>query len=514
MAYCHSLLVIFGLLLILLICHLSVPKNGTSSPGAPSAFDVAEYHSLQEPYRSFPCLPRRIHLSQATDVNQKSKVSMTVSFSLDYKQCKQVTKQVTPYVYYSTAQKKEKRATALPLQFNYTSSETGEYFESDWIYHVVLPDLLADTLYQYRIEVEKEASMTSPSVARRRRLTQNMANTPDLSFQTPPVPGMPTTIALVGDLGQTVNSTLTMANIYRATLPEVTHHPVSLVAIIGDMSYADSDPHRWTGWFDLMEPLFRQTPLAVAAGNHEIECDKHTHQPFVQYESYFRNPNRMEPADIQPLSPDYIDTLERRSCSTPSVFVGHYNYGNSFYAFEHGLMAMIVLNSYTHSHVGSVQYKWLQHALSKVNRSVTPWLVVSFHSPIYNTFADHVNETQAEEMLQAMEPLFVSHKVNLILSGHCHAYMRTHPLAFDEKVHKGPIYIIVGAGGNREGHAHGYQHPDTPEEWIVKRDDEEFGFGRLHFSNQTHAHWSWIRDGTTREGIRDDTWIVNHAVTF
>jgi hypothetical protein len=235
----------------------------------------------------------------------------------------------------------------------------------------------------------------------------------------------PTTIAVVGDVGQTFNSTLTMANIYSATFLLVTKHPISLLMIAGDMSYADSDPNLWTSWFDLMEPILTQTPVHVAVGNHEIECDKVTHMPFVQYEHYFRNPNRIEPVDIQPLKPAYIDTLEGQSCSAPSVFLGDYSYGNSFYAFQHGLVKMVVLNSYTRSHVDSVQYKWLEQEFQKVDRSVTPWLVVSFHSPIYNTFKDHVNESEAIEMQQAMEPLFVHHNVNLVVSGHCHAYMRT-----------------------------------------------------------------------------------------
>ena len=387
---------------------------------------------------------------------------------------------------------------------------------------MILPNLKADSRYQYHISVDKasfdESSITTTTTTllarRQRRLSQQVADTPILSFQTPPVPGSPTTIALLGDLGQTIESTMTMTHIYRATLALLNKHPVSLVMIAGDMSYADSDPHRWTRWFDLMEPLFQQVPLHVGAGNHEIECDETTRLPFVPYEHYFSNPNRIKPADIQPIPPLSMESLQgKSSCSTPSVFQGHYDYGNSFYAYKHGLMKMIVLNSYTHSQVGSAQYKWLEHELKQtVNRSTTtPWLVVSFHSPIYNTFNDHVNEAQALEMKKAMEELFVQYKVNLVISGHCHAYMRTRGVAFDQVDKEAPVYIIVGAGGNREGHASGYQH-DEPEEWIAKRDDKEFGYGRLHFRNATHAQWSWVRDGTVPDGIRDNVWIVNPHV--
>jgi hypothetical protein len=283
--------------------------------------------------------------------------------------------------------------------------------------------------------------------------------------------------------------------------------------IVGDLSYADSDPHRWTRWLDMMEPLFRSTPLHVAAGNHEIECDNVTHQAFVQYEHYFHNPNRIGPPEIDPISDDYRNKLWNHSCSTPSEFLGHYDYGNSFYAFQHGLVQMIVLNSYTDSTLGSAQYEWLKSELGSVDRTVTPWLVVSFHAPIYNTFSDHINEIEAMRMQEAMEPLFIQYNVNLIISGHVHAYMRTHSLAFGkvDDTGKSPIYIIIGAGGNREGHAHGYQHSE-PEAWVGKRDDKEYGYGQVHFANASHARWSWVRDGTTTEGIRDQVWIMNPHV--
>jgi hypothetical protein len=259
-----------------------------------------------------------------------------------------------------------------------------------------------------------------------------------------------------------------------------------------------------------MEPLFRSTPLHVAAGNHEIECDNVTHQAFVQYEHYFHNPNRIGPPEMEPISDNYLNNVLNHSCSTPSEFLGHYDYGNSFYAFRYGLVQMIVLNSYTDSTPGSAQYEWLESELGRVDRTVTPWLVVSFHAPIYNTFSNHINETPAILMQEAMEPLFVQYNVNLIISGHVHAYMRTHSLAFGkvDDTGKSPIYIIIGAGGNQEGHADGYLHSE-PEAWVAKRDDKEYGYGQVHFANASHAHWSWVRDETTTEGIRDEVWIMN-----
>jgi hypothetical protein len=51
------------------------------------------------------------------------------------------------------------------------------------------------------------------------------------------------------------------------------------------MSYANSIQPQWDDWFTLIEPLISQTPLLVAAGNHEIECNLDSCLPFVSYEN-------------------------------------------------------------------------------------------------------------------------------------------------------------------------------------------------------------------------------------
>ena len=115
-------------------------------------------------------------------------------------------------------------------------------------------------------------------------------------------------------------------------------------------------------------------------------------------------------------------------------------------------------------------------------------------------------------MLESMEPLFVKYHVNLVVSGHDHAYMRTHSMKGLKTVDptgRSPIYLTLGAGGNREEHSAGYIHPDRQEEWVIKRDISEYGYGHLFLANATHGHFHWVRDGTTDEGIHDDVWFEN-----
>jgi hypothetical protein len=120
------------------------------------------------------------------------------------------------------------------------------------------------------------------------------------------------------------------------------------------------------------------------------------------------------------------------------------------------------------------------------------------------------DEINPKNMFDSMEPLFVKYGVNIIVSGHDHAYMRTNHMVGRklDLSRKGPIYFTLGAGGNREQHTQGFIH-DTPEPWIAKRDKNEYGYGNLFVKNATHARFHWVRDGTTELGVQDDVWLEN-----
>ncbi len=471
------------------------------------------------------------------------------------------------------------------IRFNYTSPTTGEYYQSDLIHHVILKDLEAGKQrYWYNIQVEYvQKGLLVPSgvspqpffpplmqpiensyilhnplttqyflrgsyhaeksrkLRQMRRRQQEMAvvllgETPLYEFTTPPLYGAPTAIALVGDLGQTKNSTRTMARILgaasdgsyeKSTISTIVDNNnededdrlVTNLFIAGDLSYADGDPKRWESWLDLAEPLLREVPFVSVPGNHEIECDKDTHDVFVPYESFFRNPNRIGEAIEFPPSQDYIDALHGW-CTTPSEFMGRYDYGNSYFSYKQGLVHTIFLNSYASLIDGSKQREWLVNtALPEVDRELTPWLAVIFHTPLYTTFSNHYGELNPKVMMASgMREVFERYEVNLVVSGHDHAYMRTKPLDANGMVgDDGTVFWTLGAGGNREGHAN-YKHKEA-ENWVAERNNDEFGFGLFFAPNATHAHLQWMRDddndamstspGNSSLVMRDSVWIEN-----
>ena len=459
------------------------------------------------------------------------------------------------------------------IQFNYTSPKTGEKYESGMIHHVTLSNLQAgkqrywyrisvveggeeedkqqqkrgrppltlpvivplfysqyphfflrgsyDDYYNYELKSELESNSKPSSTSTMSTSTSMSAvllgETPLYEFSTPPMYGQPTSIAFIGDLGQTKNSTRTMARILDAATATSTSivmndndsnddRVVTNLLIAGDLSYADGDPTRWDSWLELAEPLLRSVPFASVPGNHEIECDQVTHDVFVPYESFFRNPNRIDHAIEFPPSQDYIDSMTY-GCATNSNFLGRYDYGNAYYSYRHGLVHTIMLNSYTSLLDGSLQRSWLTEiALPNVDRSITPWLIIVFHTPLYTTFKSHINEINPTLMKDSgIRQLFQRYKVNLVISGHDHAYMRTKPLNPNGSVAEskaGPIFWTLGAGGNREGHSE-YINPIQQEDWVDKRDDDEFGFGLFFAQNYTHAHLQWMRDDDNNNATTD-----------
>ena len=400
------------------------------------------------------------------------------------------------------------------------------------------------TLYHgLRIKQKIVQKMNQSSSSDKRHIHEKkdlLGNTPKFTFRTPPSTNAstsssstaspivkPTKFAIVGDLGQTYNSSITMSNILTetklkqpysssskitssSTTTTPTPTPASLLIIAGDMSYANTIDSQWDSWFTLIEPITSSIPLVVAPGNHEVECDVLSKKPFLPYENRFYMPNRLGDAEVGLVDESWYH--RKWGCAAPSQFQIKYDYGNAYYSFVYGQIKTIVLSSYSETRVGSIQYKWLEDELeNRVDRDVTPWVIVIMHTQFYTTFKGHDDEFQTIGMRNAMEPLFYKYGVNVVFSGHDHAYMRSKPMYNWKVDDNGPVYLIVGEGGNREHHVKEYLH-EVAEDWVDVRDKTVYGFGTLEVVNQTSANWKWIMDPTNDDEISftDDVWLSNH----
>jgi len=135
--------------------------------------------------------------------------------------------------------------------------------------------------------------------------------------------------------------------------------------------------------------------------------------------------------------------------------------GPYYYSFNYGhthLLAIDSEGSLDLPFISETQQKWIEQDLIQANknRNKFPWIIVYFHRPLYCS-GDYGNCVLFAETLRLMvEEVLYEQRVDLVFTAHRHDYERYHP-TFAGKVFgndtypQAPIYIVNGAGGNREG---------------------------------------------------------------
>ena len=115
-------------------------------------------------------------------------------------------------------------------------------YTSPYLYHVTLTGLTPGAQYYYQV-----GDATSGKSAL-------------LSFKAHPGVGadIPTTVAVIGDPGQTDNSASTYAHVSASKADYVT--------IVGDLSYADSVETRWDSWGDMISNMSAVLPTMITVG--------------------------------------------------------------------------------------------------------------------------------------------------------------------------------------------------------------------------------------------------------
>lgn len=147
----------------------------------------------------------------------------------------------------------------------------------------------------------------------------------------------------------------------------------------------------------------------------------------------------------------FVDHFELRGKKTVSE--------GRYYAFTHGPVQFIVLNSFTPRNrltSGTEQWKWLEQVLAGPKPA---WRVVMLHMPLY-TSSRALNEPARPAMRGLLHPLFVKTGVDLVLSGHDHLYERYQPI-------DGVTYVVSGAGGKSL--------------YVHKEDDQQASWDNRHY---------------------------------
>jgi len=335
----------------------------------------------------------------------------------------------------------------------------------------------------------------------------------------------PFSIAVVGDMGRAEyngRTTLALLTARAATYDFVFH--------VGDVGYADDAflhgaltfgyEDAWDEYAQQIEPFAASMAYMVAAGNHEVEC----HSPACCTSSH----------RAQSLGNFSAYNARFRMPSAPSESAGA---ANMWYSFDHCLVHIVVIDTETdypnapaphyNPLAGSVggfggggdaQMRWLAADLAAVDRTLTPWLIVGGHRPVYSV--DDASDSgvptgDALYMQAAFESLFEEYHVDFYLCGHKHAYERSYPVftnavsstSYDDPAHT--VHLLSGAGGQDEGHDSYSPKPSVA--WSAHVDSSHWGHGVLAIRSATEAVWTEL-DAASGDAI-DTITVTKRAAT-
>lgn len=372
-------------------------------------------------------------------------------------------KMARPKVHYGT-----KKGDYPWVARGYSTQYSFYNYTSAFIHHVVVSDLKFDTKYFYKVGEGDDAR--------------------EFFFMTPAAPGpdTPYTFGVIGDLGQTYDSA--------ATLEHYLQSYGQSVLFLGDLAYQDNYPFhyqvRFDTWSRFVERSVAYQPWIWTSGNHEID--------YVP-----------EISEITPFKP-----FNHRF---PTPYWATNSTSPQWYSVRRGPAHIIVLSSYSAYGKYTPQYVWLKDELKKVNRKVTPWLIILVHSPWYNSNTYHYME--GESMRVMFESFIVAAKADIVFAGHVHSYERSFPvtnikynitnsICSPDVNPSGPTYITIGDGGNIEGPAATFSEPQPS--YSAFR-EASFGHGLLDIKNRTTAIWTWHRnqDG---EAVSADKAVIRNKI--
>jgi acid phosphatase type 7 len=257
---------------------------------------------------------------------------------------------------------------------------------------------------------------------------------------------------------------------------------------IGDIAYAVGHGVRWDQFFHQIEPIAATLPYHVCIGNHEFD--------FVGQ-------------DFQPSWADY-GSDSHGECGVPfnkRFQMPQNGNGNLWWSLNYGSVHFVLISTEHDFTKGSVQYKWLENDLKSVNRSVTPWIIMSGHRPMY-TSRDYKPELLfAEKMRENLEELMDTYKVDVALWGHIHNYERSCPVfngtcRGDLNDPQGTIHFVIGMGGMTFFFDWLAPQPD----WSMFR-AAQYGYITIHVPANDHTRMLILYKGDRDAMIHDTVWI-------
>jgi acid phosphatase type 7 len=167
----------------------------------------------------------------------------------------------------------------------------------------------------------------------------------------------------------------------------------NLVIHTGDIAYATGIEVKWEAFEVEMDPVYQTgAPYMVGMGNHEQDWNG------VGGFTYYTSADSGGEMGIPTASRFSVPVADEK---------------NVWYSFDYGPVHIVMWDTEMDNSALTGQYQWLESDLAAVNRTATPWVIVTGHRPIY-----HGNDR--DDHLGQIESLLEKYHVSLSLYGHVH----------------------------------------------------------------------------------------------
>jgi 3',5'-cyclic AMP phosphodiesterase CpdA len=297
-------------------------------------------------------------------------------------------------------------------------SISGEPVENTVYNNVLLDRLWPDTIYHYSVS------------------NDGVNWSPDVTFRTAAVGATDFRFTMVGDEATSDETSLPIAQVISALNPRFN-------VVVGDLSYAGGgsgyysngaptgvssfSPGAWDAYLGIVGPSAAQSiPWQVGVGNHEME-------PLADF-GYVGFTTRFP----QAYAPQAV---------TGSPVLKSFTYGNVAVIQLDGNDLSAELDD-NNGYTDGKQTAWLIRELEAYRSpgSGIDFIIVGFHNCVFSSNTTHGSDGGIRLV---WEPIFDRYQVDLVVSGHVHAYERSYPLR------GGEVTTVVPSGGTVHPHRDG-----------------------------------------------------------
>ncbi|KAJ5885437.1 hypothetical protein N7495_009947 [Penicillium taxi] len=268
-------------------------------------------------------------------------------------------------------------------------------------------------------------------------------------------------------------------------------------------------------FYGQLAPVSSSKLYMASPGNHEASCSEipflndlcpEGQKNFTDFMHRYQHTMPQSFASSSTNTTAQALATQARSLSNPPFW----------YSFEYGMAHVVMIDTETDFPnapdgvggsqslnsgpfgVTNQQIEFLKADLASVDRSVTPWLIVTGHRPFYSVPSSSGSSNVCTSCQEAFEDLYYQYGVDLGVFGHVHNSQRFAPIYNGTadpnglKDPKAPMYIVAGGAGNIEG----ISSIGTKQSYNEFAYADDFSYATLAFESENELRVEFIRSNT------------------